>query len=118
MQNLREVFERMTKQKEERKKIQAMLTDVLKSDETWVRMTDEIKAKRTARKLTEDALLSGFTSERERLDRLDLSIKTDAALVSDIALSMYIKGQSIDLETERGKYEPRISVSFKQMKLL
>lgn len=117
MQDLKEVFVRIDEQKKEARRLKQLITDALKGSREWNDKTDEMKTLKAKRRLVEDAVLSGYQKEIEDLDNLKRSIREDQTLLSDIAMTMLMKGETVKLETEQGEWEPTIKVSFKQLSL-
>lgn len=117
MQNLQEVFARLGEQKKERKRVKAIIDEALKQSKEWTDLTDEVKGVKQRRKLVEDAILSGYQAEVETLDRLKASIDADQQMLSDIALSMMMNGETVKLETDAGEWEPKIKITFRQLSL-
>lgn len=117
MQDLKDVFARIGEQKKERKRVKAIIDEALKQSKEWTDATEEIKQMKAKRKLTEDAILSGYQAEVETLDRLKASIDADQTMLSDIALSMMMKGETVKLETDAGEWEPKIKITFRQLSL-
>ena len=117
MQDLKEVFVRMDEQKKERKRINAVIDEALKQSKEYVDQTEEIKQLKGKRKLVEDAILAQYPNEVAELDRLKASIDADAAMLSDIAFAMMLKGETVKLETDAGEWEPSIKITFRQQSL-
>lgn len=118
MANIREILQRLEFNKQERKRLRELMAEALASSASWVRIKEELDEDKARLKQTKLAVLSGYKSEIEELERLNREIKNDAAVLSDVAISMLMKGENINVETDVKRYEPRVIVSFKQMKLL
>ena len=74
------------------------------------RAQEEAKKKRLEVQIKQD-----FRSEMENLDRLKQDIQSNNVLISDMALTSLMKGQTITITDENDvKYEPQFSVKFKK----
>lgn len=118
MSTIREVLERIEVNKRERKKLKDMMKEALEQNGPWVKAHDEVVQEKARLKQIEVSVLSDYKSEVDELEKLNLEIKNDTEVLSDMALTLFMKGQNIDVETDTKKYAPKISVSFKQLKLL
>lgn len=118
MQNLKAVFTRMNASKKERKQIKSVIEEGLKQSKPWVDVTEEIRQKKQKRTLITNEILSHYPSEVKRLEELNLSIATDQQMVTDIAMTMMMKGETIELESGEAKWEPKFTVKFRQLSLL
>ena len=53
--------------------------------------------------------------ELERLEKIALDVKSDEMLLTDLSLTMLMKGQSLELMDENDqKYEPVFKISYKK----
>lgn len=118
MANIREVLDRLEKCKAERKIIKEALGQMLLGSAAWVKCNDEVANEKARLKSIRESVLSSAQSDVDELERLNLEIKNDTEVLSDIAMAMFMKGESIEIENKGKKYEPKIKVSFKQMKLI
>lgn len=118
MSTIREVLDRIEANKKERKIVKETITQALESNGSWSKTKQDVTEEKARLKRIEDAVLSSYESEVRELERLNLEIKNDTMVLSDIALTLFMKGENIEIETNGKKYRPRVSVSFQQMKLL
>lgn len=113
------VIERLKEDKKRRKEIKAMLREAREQNASWVKIKEEMDEARARLKRVEQAIDADYKAEVEELEKLNLSIKNDNEVLSDIALTMLMKGENIDIQDSEGnKYEPKTRVTFKQLTLL
>ncbi|MBP9869403.1 hypothetical protein KBC59_02505 [Patescibacteria group bacterium] len=115
MQDLNEVHGRIKQKKDEKKKVNEIYRDALLQSKPYQDLLDEVKELRTKKLRMESEIRSGFTQEIEKMERLALDIKNDVELLSDMALSLVMKGETVEVTDEYDvKYEPVFKVSFKK----
>ena len=113
-----EVLERIKFDKHRRKAIKAMFKEALEQNGRWVAIKEEFDKTKARLKQAEMAVLADYKSGVEELERLNLSIKDDTQLLSDITLTILMKGEEVRLEDAEGKrYEAHLKVDLKQLKL-
>ena len=116
MANLQEIFNRLQKTKKEQREIKAMYRDALNNSSGYQSLIDDVKSLKDKKKSFEEGIKDDFRSEFDKLEVLKADIENDAMLLSDAALSEYIKGNGIDITDEyENKYEPIFKVQFKKM---
>lgn len=115
MQDLKDVHERIHKTKQEKKKVNEVLRDVLAQSKPYQDVLEELKTLKAKKAQIETAIRSDFVKELEKMDQLKGDIQNDLQLLSDIALSMMMKGETVEITDEHDvKYEPVFKVSFKK----
>ncbi len=115
MPNLESVYKRMQKNKKERNEIAKMLRDELASNQRYQDISEKITKLRIEKKGIEDDVKSMSKSDLVRMDDLKLDIQTDAELISDIALNMYVKKENVEIIDDYDqKWYPAFKVSFKR----
>jgi len=115
MSKLQEVFDRIQKTKQEQKKIKSMYRDALTNSKQYQNAVEELKGMREKKKKIEDGIKDEFSSEFSKLDNLKADIENDQMLLSDAALSVLMKGETVEVKDEKeNKYEPIFSVKFKR----
>ena len=115
MMELQEIFNRIKENKKKQKDIRSAFKDALASSMEYKEITDKIITLREKKKRIEGEIRSGLNSELGQLDDIKHDISTDAELLSDTALSMIMKGQTVAVKDEYDNdYEPIFSVKFKK----
>ncbi|HVM90406.1 MAG TPA: hypothetical protein VMU11_00730 [Verrucomicrobiae bacterium] len=115
MPDLNEIHARMRAKKDEKKKVSQLVKDVFDQSKPYQEVMDELKRLKAKRLQLQNEIRAGLMSEVEQIDKLALDLQTDAVLLSDIALNMMMKGETVELTDENDvKYEPVFKVSFKK----
>ena len=96
MPNLEEVYSRLQKKKKERRELNTAYQDELKNHARYQEILAQMKALREEKKSIENELLAQAGTGQD-LDLLKLDIKTDAELLSDLALTTYIENHNCRL---------------------
>ena len=115
MSQLNEVMQRIRAQKKEKKEISTSFRDVLSQSTSYKKVVDELNELKAKKKRVEAEIRQDFINEFEKAEKLAQSLKEDAQLLSDLALTKFMKGETIDVVDENGtKHEPVIKVTFKK----
>jgi len=115
MPDLQEIHSRIRAKKDEKKKVNVIFKDVLAGSKPYQDVLDELRKLNTKKTQLKQELWSDFGSELEQLERLTLDVKTDEILLTDLSLTMLMKGQALDLKDENDvKYEPVFRITFKK----
>ncbi|MBP7992173.1 MAG: hypothetical protein KAZ30_00795 [Candidatus Magasanikbacteria bacterium] len=116
-QNLQEIFARVEKAKSRQKEIKTIYRDALASTPEYEEINDKLKALRERKKQIENTIKENFGSEITELEDLKVDIDSDMEMMSDLALTQLIKGETIALKDEHEtEYEPVFAVRFRKMK--
>ncbi len=115
MQNLQEVFLRIQQTKKKQKDIRSAYKDALLNSAEYQDIAEKLKVLRDRKKQIEGTVKSEFSSEFTKLDDLKVDLESDNVLLSDIAMSQLMKGETVEAEDEfQNKYEPLFTVKFKK----
>ncbi|PIP61009.1 hypothetical protein COX00_00145 [Candidatus Uhrbacteria bacterium CG22_combo_CG10-13_8_21_14_all_47_17] len=115
MNDLKEIYDRMRTKRDEKKKVNEVFRDVLAQSTPYQEVLDELKAVKIKKVQIETELRGQFSQEMEQLERLTLDLKTDAEMLSDMALTKLMKGETIEIVDENDtKFEPVFKVTFKK----
>jgi hypothetical protein len=116
MQDIQKIFDNLNKKKEEKKELQKMFKEALTGNMEYVNANEELKAVREKQKGIKANIMNDYHKEAEKIDDLNADIASEKILLTDIAISSYVNGKTIDLQDEKGnKYEPEFSVAFKKI---
>lgn len=117
--SLKEIIDRMAEARHRRKEIKASINDVLQQSDTYRKTLDDLNALKAKKAEHETQVMATFPMESQELEKISASLKADAQLLADVALTMYTKGETITIEdAENGiKYEPVFRLSFKKEQL-
>lgn len=114
MPNLEEVYARLEKNKKRKREIGKMLTDELAHSSRYKEIKEELMALREEKKAIEQTVQAGNPDFKE-VEELKAEIQTDSEMLSDIALNMYMKDQSVEIVDEYDqKWYPSFKVAFKK----
>lgn len=115
MPNIQEIFNNIQKAKKEQKEIKSMYRDALSNSSGHKNVVEEINVLKEKKKKIEESLRDDFRTEFDKLEVLKADIENDTMLLSDAALSEYIKGKNVEIVDEyENKYEPIFKVQFKK----
>lgn len=115
MADLKELHERVKVKKAEKKKVSQIVRDVFDQSKPYAELMEQLEELKVKRLQLQNEIRAGLMSEVEQLDRLALDIQTDVVLMSDLALTKLMKGETIELSDENDiKYEPVFKVTFKK----
>lgn len=115
MQDLQSVYVELQQKKKERKEIAKMFQDELKHNGEYQELLKEIKTLREKKKSIEDHAKASALSDARQLDRLGDEIKGSTELLSDIALTKFMNGETIEMaDQENNRLVPVFSVKFKK----
>ena len=119
MQNLQDVFNRVRGTKNERKNIQALYKDALTASQNYKEITEKISGYKLQKKKIEEDVKTELGSQYEKLIALKKDMDLDKELLTDIAISQLMKGETVAIEDEdKNVYEPIFSVKFKKTNVI
>lgn len=115
MTELQEIYVRLKQSRHDKKKANEVFRDVLTQSKPHQEVLEQLKALKAKKAQLEHDIRADFSKEEEEIERLTLDIKTDAQLLSDVALTKLMKGETIEITDENEvKYEPVFKVAFKK----
>jgi len=115
MPDLKEIHGRIRAKKDEKKKVKTIFKDVLAQSKAYQDVLDELKKLKAKKLQIETEIRSDFGKEMEQIERLALDLKTDEVLLTDLSLTMLMKGQTLELTDDNDvKYEPVFRITYKK----
>lgn len=112
MKDIKEIFEKIQEHKREQREMNKSIRDALKNSLQYQDINDEMERLRAKKAQIIDSIKIGMG---ERMDLLKLNIKDHSQLLTDVALTTIMKGESIKLtDSENNEYEPVFSVRFQK----
>lgn len=115
MQDIQSLFSRMKEINEEQRTIRKEYKDLLSHDTEHQRLTEEMKTMREQKKLVESHAQEQMGTRYQRYEELCGEVADLKQMISDIAMTTLMKGESIEVSDEYDTlYEPQFSVSFKK----
>ncbi|PIT86098.1 MAG: hypothetical protein COU33_04945 [Candidatus Magasanikbacteria bacterium CG10_big_fil_rev_8_21_14_0_10_43_6] len=116
MQDLQTIFTRLEESKKELKDIRSAYKEALAGVQSYVELVDEMKVMREKKKQIEATVKQDFAGEFTKMEDLKIDIASDQELISDIAMSQIMKGDTVEVTDKyENDYEPVIKVSFKKV---
>ncbi len=111
---LDEVYKRILVNKNRQKEIRTMLKDELAHNARYQEINEETKTLRDEKKGIEQNVRAQ-SKDFEEMEELKIELATDQELLSDIALNMYMKDQTVEFIDEYEQtWSPVFKVSFKK----
>jgi len=115
MQDIQEIFNRVQKIKKEQKDLRASYKDALANSGEYVEIGEKLKTLRDRKKQIEASVRSDMGSDFTKLEDLKIDLESDIEMLSDMALTKMMKGETIEIKDEYdNKYEPVFTVRFKK----
>ncbi len=115
MQDLQQILQRMREKKKEKRNLAAALRDALAHSKQYQDILEQLKTLKAKKLQYERSAHEEFRKELEQSERLKEDLKSDAQVLSDMALTKYIKGESIQVKDENDvTYDPVFKVTFKK----
>jgi hypothetical protein len=114
MSQLNEIYKRIQENKKRQSEIRKMLKDELAHNTRYQEILEETKTLRDEKNGIEQTVRSQ-TPDFQQLEELKLEIQTDQELLSDVALNMYMKEETVEIVDEYEQtWHPVFRVSFKK----
>ena len=115
MSKLQEVFDRIQTIKKEQKQIKEAYRDALANSPQYSKVVEELKDLKLKKKQLETDIRAEFKTEFTKLDDLKIDLESDREMLSDIALTELMKGETVQVTDQyENSYEPVFSVKFKK----
>jgi hypothetical protein len=115
MQNIQEIFNKIQDLKKNRKEIGREYRDSLSQSAGYQDLQEEIKKLREKKKMLEAGVQSEMGLRYEELEKAAQEIQSLSQMLTDIALSTLMKGESINLKDQYNtEYEPAYKITFKK----
>ncbi len=115
LSRLQELHTELRAKKDERKKLKQAIKDELKHHSRYAEVLDEAATLREEKKSIENQVRESVPQDAARLSDLDAEIKADEELMSDLAMNLILKNQSVELKDEyENRYLPLMKVIFKK----
>lgn len=114
MSQLDEIYQRIRENKKRQNEIRQVLKDELAHNARYQEILEEIKTLRDEKKGIEQNIRAG-NKDFQELEELKAEIQTDQELLSDVALNMYVKEETVEIKDEFDQtWFPVFKVSFKK----
>ena len=111
---LEEVYARLEENKKRRREINKMYKDELTHNARYQEIMEEMATLKSEKQGIEYEIKSG-SGEFAELEDLKSEISADSEVISDIALNMYVEGETVEIiDKNDTKWFPVFKVSFKK----
>ena len=115
MPDLKEVFTRVNGSKKEKKQLNDTYREALTQSKPYQDVLDELRSLKAKKLQMETAIRQDFVQEMEKIERLALDIKGDLEMLSDMALTKMMKGETVEITDDNDvSYQPVFKVTFKK----
>lgn len=112
--SLQDIFSRLQERRRSVSVIRKKYQEELATSAEYTRIKEDLERLRTKKKQYEH--VTKQQTAFARADELTLAIRQDVQMLSDIALTSIMKGESVAVRDDRGEYEPVFSVRFRKTK--
>ena len=116
MKTVQEIFNRLQEKRRQQKVVRKSFRSALVSSHEYTRITDDLERLRARKKQYEQSVRSREDADFKKLDELTFAIRQDAQMLSDIALTGIMKGESVAVKEEDAEYEPVFTVRYKKIR--
>ncbi|GAC1413263.1 MAG: hypothetical protein NVSMB66_4720 [Candidatus Doudnabacteria bacterium] len=114
MQNIQDIFNRIQEKKKETRSIKLLYRDALESSGEYRELSEKLEQLRARKKQIEGQAWEEIGS-RDKFETAQLDLKQDKEMLSDIAFSTLMKGETVKVvDVDNNEYEPLFSVRFKK----
>jgi hypothetical protein len=117
MIDIADVYERLAENRKKRKELKGMVDAEIGQYPEYAGFTEAAREASAGKKAIRDKVFAMFPDMAASMQALDMDIRSDAALMSDLVLDRIAKGQSAAFQCGAVKVEPKITVSMRQMSL-
>lgn len=116
MLSLETLHERLKAKKREKKEIMKAFKDELAHNPRHAQIVEQLSILKEEKKSIESQVWAGASKDAQKLDELTLDIKSDKELLSEVALNMYVKGETVEVIDQKTneRYVPLFSVEMKK----
>lgn len=112
---LQELLNEIRTKKRRAKEIKDSFRDELAQHERYAAAKEELETLKAEKKSIEATAREGSPKESAELEDLVTEIKADEELLSDMAMNMIMKNESVELvDEEKNRYVPQLTVKFKK----
>ncbi|MFA5937242.1 MAG: hypothetical protein WC822_05215 [Candidatus Paceibacterota bacterium] len=115
MQDIQEIFNRMREIKKKQKDIRSAYKEALDGLQEYQEINEKMKTLRERKKQIEQSTKQSYAGEFTKLEDFKVDLESDATMLSDMALSKFVKGETVQVTDEyNNTYEPQFTVKFRK----
>lgn len=115
MQDLQTVFSRLKNSKKKAQDLAKAWREALVGNQEYQEIKDKMKSLGARKKQVEGSLREQFKEQLTQLEDLKIDLESDEELLSDIAVTKMLKGETVEVEEDGEKYQPVFKVKFKKI---
>ncbi|PIR94517.1 hypothetical protein COT97_01055 [Candidatus Falkowbacteria bacterium CG10_big_fil_rev_8_21_14_0_10_39_11] len=116
MKDLEQIFNRIQEKTKKMKDIRSAIKDSLETTPGYKEVAEEMIKIREKKKSIEMVVKEQFNAELGELDELKTDVDSDKEMMSDLAMTQMMKGETIELTDKyEVSYEPVFSVKFRKL---
>ncbi len=117
MRDLKSVHLKLQDKSRERRQLMRSFQDELAQNKEYVDLVEQIKKLREVKKSIENSVKASSLGDASKLDTLQLEIKDQREMLSDLALAAYTDGEQVEItDGDNIRWVPQFSVRFKKDK--
>lgn len=118
MKNIQDVFDRLQEKRHQVSVIRKKYQEELTTSTEYQRIREDLERLREKKKRYEASVKSQSGAAFSRIDELALTIRQDAQLLSDLALTTLLKGDRVQVRDpgHDASYEPVFTVRFRKVR--
>ncbi len=116
MKQLSMIFSEFVKLKTDEKTIKASIKEALLNSKMYQDRLAELQTMKADLKMIEKTITDEFTKDLDKLDNIKIEIEENKMMTTDVALTLLLKGESVEVEHEGQKYEAVMSAKWKKVK--
>lgn len=111
------VFQRRSETRKQLRDLKTMLKDAFLNSKKYQETIKSIEQLKITKEQLENEIRQDYAKEVQKIGQLKLSIDNDTQLLSDLAVTQMMKGETVGLKDEfEREYEPKFKVSFSKKK--
>lgn len=114
--SLQDIFNRLQEKKKQVSLIRKKYKEELATSGEYIRIREDLERLGAKKKQHETSVKQQAGANFARADELALAVKQDAQMLSDIAITTIMKGESVRIKDDHAEYEPVFTVRFKKIK--
>lgn len=114
MQSLQDIHTRLQMKKKERRELKQSFQDELRNSQRYTEILEEMEKLRAEKRAIENEVRAREL-DAAKLDELKVDIQSDTVLLADIALTMYVQQEQVEIVDDLNiRWVPAFSVRFKK----
>jgi predicted nuclease with TOPRIM domain len=114
MQSLQDIHARLLTKKKERRDLKQSFQDELRNNARYMEILEEMEKLRAEKKGIENEIRAREV-DAAKLDELKIDIQSDMVLLADVALTMYVQQEPVEITDDMNvRWVPAFSVRFKK----